>query len=160
MFKQLKGVISAEPGYAGGKVVNPSYEQVCSGNTGHAETVNIIFDPKVITYANLVEVFLTVHNPTTRDRQGPDIGPHYRSILFYRDEAQKKDAEAMIQKFTAARVWRDPIVTDVLPYSNFYRAEDYHLDFYNRNKNQMYCARVVAPKIKEFRARFKAALKE
>jgi peptide-methionine (S)-S-oxide reductase len=159
MFKQLKGVQSAEPGYAGGKTASPSYEEVCSGTTGHAETVNIIFDPKVISYRDLVEIFLTVHDPTTLNRQGADEGTQYRSAIFYRSEAQKSDAQEIIKKVTAARLWEDPIVTQVVPYQQFYRAEDYHLDYFNRNPNQSYCVNVIAPKVAKFRAKYKDRLK-
>jgi peptide-methionine (S)-S-oxide reductase len=159
MFKQLKGVTSAEPGYAGGKQANPSYEEVCSGNTGHAEAVNIIFDPKVISYRDLAEIFLTVHDPTTLNRQGADEGTQYRSAIFYRSEAQKRDAEEIIKKVTAARLWNDPIVTQVAPYKQFYRAEDYHLNYYERHPKQPYCVNVITPKIEKFRAKFKDKLK-
>lgn len=159
IFKQLKGVLKVEPGYAGGRIARPSYEQVETGRTGHAESVNIIFDPKVISYRDLLEVLLTVRDPTTLNRQGPDEGPQYRSIIFYRNAAQKQQAEAVIRKITAAHVWKSPIVTTVEPFKNFYRAEDYHLDYYNRHPNEPYCRFVVAPEIAEFRAKFKAKLK-
>ena len=159
IFKQLKGVARAEPGYAGGKIANPTYEQVCAQTTGHAETVNVIFDPKVISYRDLVEVLLTVRDPTTLDRQGPDEGPEYRSVIFYRNAEQKADAEAMMKQIAAARIWKNPIVTKIEPFKVFYRAEDYHLDYYNLHPNQSYCAHVVAPEIEEFRTKFKAKLK-
>ena len=160
IFKQLKGVDKAEPGYSGGKLVNPSYEQVENGDTGHAESLNITFDPKVISYGDLLEVLLTTRNPTTPNKQGPDEGPQYRSIIFYRDEAQHKAALETIQKINAAHIWSDPVVTEVKPFTKFYRAEDYHLDYYNRHPSQPYCASVIAPEIAEFRAKFKAKLKE
>jgi peptide-methionine (S)-S-oxide reductase len=159
IFKQLKGVDKVLPGYAGGRVSNPSYEQVETGTTGHAESINITFDSKVITYKDLLEVLLTVRNPTTRDRQGNDEGPQYRSIIFYRDEEQHKAAKEMIQKFNQAHIWADSIVTEVRPFTNFYRAEDYHLDYYHKHPDQPYCAGVIAPEIEEFRAKFKAKLK-
>lgn len=160
IFKQLKGVDRVEPGYAGGKLANPSYEQVETGNTGHAETVNITFDPKVISYRDLLHVLLTVRNPTTLNKQGPDEGPQYRSVIFYRNDEQKKAAQEVIQEVTKAHAWNAPIVTPVTPFSNFYRAEDYHLNYYNLHPNEPYCRYVIAPEIKEFRARFKSKLKQ
>ena len=159
IFKQLKGVSSVEPGYAGGTLKNPTYEQVEEANTGHAETVNIIFDPKVISYRDLLQVLLTVRNPTTKDQQGPDAGPQYRSVIFARTPEQKQQAQDEIKKFTADKVWPDPIVTEVVDYKNFYRAEDYHLDYYNQHPNQPYCAGVVGPEIEEFKTKFKDKLK-
>jgi peptide-methionine (S)-S-oxide reductase len=159
IFKQLKGVEKAEPGYAGGKVARPSYEQVESGDTGHAETVNVTFDPQVISYRDLLQVLLTVRNPTTRNRQGPDEGPQYRSVIFYRNEEQHRAAVETIRKITAAHLWPRPIVTAVTPFTNFYRAENYHLDYYRRHPNEPYCRYVIAPEIAEFRARFKTKLK-
>lgn len=159
IFSQLKGVASVEPGYSGGKLKNPTYEQVEQANTGHAETVNIIFDPKVITYKDLLDVLLTVRNPTTQDQQGPDVGPQYRSVIFARDAGQKKEAQDAIKRIRAAHLWDAPIVTQVAPYSKFYRAEDYHLNYYNLHPQQGYCAAVVAPEIAEFREKFKSKLK-
>lgn len=159
IFKQLKGVERAEPGYAGGKVARPSYEQVETGTTGHAESLNIVFDPRVITYRDLLEVLLTVRNPTTLNKQGPDEGPQYRSIIFYRNEAQHKAATEVIQKFTKEHVWSNPIVTEVTPFTNFYRAEDYHFNYYNLHPDERYCRYVIAPEIAEFRAKFKSKLK-
>ena len=159
IFKQLKGVYKAEPGYAGGKLANPSYEQVETGSTGHAEALNIVFDPKVISYRDLLDVLLTVRDPTTINRQGPDEGPQYRSIIFYRNEEQKRAAKEMIAKFNAAHIWQRPIVTEVQPFSNFYRAEDYHFNYYNLHPDQPYCKFVIAPEIAEFRAKFKSKLK-
>ena len=159
IFKQLKGVQSVEPGYAGGKTKNPTYEQVEEADTGHAETINIIFDPKVISYRDLLEVLLTVRDPTTKDRQGPDSGPQYRSVIFARTPEQKQQALNAIKEFEAKHVWKAPIVTQVAPYSPFYRAEDYHLDYYNLHPNQGYCAQVIAPEIEEFHAKFKSKLK-
>ena len=160
MFNQLKGVSSAESGYAGGAVINPSYEQVCGARTGHAEAVNVVFDPKVISYRELVEIFLTMHDPTTLNRQGPDEGPQYRSAIFPRNDAQKKVAEETIAQFTKDGHYSDPIVTKIEPFKNFFRAEDYHLDYYNLNPNERYCARVVKPKIDKFVAKFKEKLKK
>jgi peptide-methionine (S)-S-oxide reductase len=159
IFKQLKGVSSVEPGYAGGDLKNPTYEQVEEANTGHAETINIIFDPKVISYPDLLQVLLTVRNPTTKDQQGPDEGPQYRSVIFARTAEQKQEAQDAIKQFTAKKVWPDPIVTEVADYKNFYRAEDYHLDYYNQHPDQGYCAAVIAPEIEEFKEKFKDRLK-
>ena len=160
IFKQLQGVDKAEPGYAGGKLANPSYNQVETGETGHAETLNITYNPKVISYRDLLTVLLTVRNPTTPNKQGPDEGPQYRSVIFYRSEAQKQAALETIQKINAAHLWKDPIVTEVQPFTHFYRAEDYHLDYYNRHPDQPYCESVIAPEIAEFRAKFRAKLKK
>ena len=159
IFKQLKGVASVEPGFAGGKTKNPTYAQVEEADTGHAETVNILFDPKVISYRDLLEVLLTVRNPTTPNKQGPDEGPQYRSVIFARNAGQKQEALAAIKQFTAKRIWNAPIVTEVAPLKTFYRAEDYHLDYYNLHPQQPYCAGVIAPEIAEFRAKFAGKLK-
>lgn len=160
IFKQLKGVEKVEPGYAGGKKANPSYEQVETGTTGHAESLNISFNPKVITYRDLLEVLLTVRNPTTPDKQGPDEGPQYRSIIFYHNDEQHKEAQDVIKKFIAGRVWPDPIVTEIRPFANFYKAESYHFDYYRLHPEEGYCKHVIAPEIAEFRAKFKAKLKK
>ncbi|MBV9866929.1 MAG: peptide-methionine (S)-S-oxide reductase MsrA [Abitibacteriaceae bacterium] len=160
IFKQLKGVDRVEPGYAGGKLANPSYEQVETGRTGHAETVNITYDPKVISYRDLLHVLLIVRDPTTLNKQGPDEGPQYRSVIFYRNDEQKKAAQEVIQEATKAHVWNAPIVTAVTPFTNFYRAEDYHLNYYNLHPNEPYCRYVIAPEIRAFRARFKSKLKQ
>lgn len=159
IFKQIKGVNSVEPGYAGGNLKDPTYEQVEEANTGHAETINIIFDPKVISYPDLLQVLLTVRNPTTKDQQGPDYGPQYRSVIFARTVEQKQQAQDAIKQFTAGKVWKDPIVTEVADYKTFYRAEDYHLDYYNQHPNQGYCAAVIAPEIAEFKEKFADKLK-
>lgn len=160
IFKQLKGVEKAEPGYAGGNVKNPSYEQVETGTTGHAESLNITYDPTQISYRDLLDVLLTVRNPTTRNQQGPDVGPQYRSVIFYRNAQQKADAQAAIAKVTQTHLWNAPIVTEVKPFSGFYRAEDYHLDYYNHHPSEGYCSAVIAPEIAEFRAKFKNKLKK
>ncbi len=160
IFKQLKGVKKVDPGYAGGNVSHPSYEQVETGGTGHAESINIAFDPAVITYNDLLRVLLTVRDPTTVDRQGNDQGPQYRSIIFYRTPTQKKEAENVIRSINAAHIWKAPIVTAVAPYGTFYRAEDYHYDYYNLHPDQSYCKYVIAPEITEFRAKFKPLLKK
>jgi peptide-methionine (S)-S-oxide reductase len=159
IFKQLKGVDKVLPGYAGGKLVNPNYEDVETGNTGHAETINITFDPGKITFRELLDVMLTCRDPTTLNRQGNDEGTQYRSIIFYRNEQQHKDALDMIKKYTDNHVYSDRIVTEVIPFKNFYRAEDYHLDYYRLHPDQPYCRGVIAPEIARFRAIFKSKLK-
>ncbi len=159
IFKQLKGVERVEPGYAGGKVAKPSYEQVETGTTGHAESLNIVFDPKIITNRDLLEVLLTVRDPTTPDRQGPDEGPQYRSLIFYRNEAQHTAAAEEIKKINKSHMWPNPIVTQVVPFTSFYRAEAYHFDYYNLHPDERYCRFVIAPEIAQFRSRFKSKLK-
>ena len=136
MFARLKGVDKAEPGYAAGTVDKPTYEQVGTGRTGHAETASITFDPKVISYEDLLHVLLTVHDPTTLNRQGPDVGTQYRSAIFYHNDEQKQAAQKVIKEVTEARLWKDPIVTPVTPFTNFYRAEDYHLNYYSLHPDQ------------------------
>ncbi len=159
MFKQLKGVAKVEPGYAGGDPKNPSYEQVETGQTGHSETINVIYDPKVISYHDLLKVFLTVHDPTTLDKQGADTGPQYRSRIFYRSPAQKAVALQTVSEIGKSGLYKSPIVTKIEPYKNFYRAEDYHLDYYNLNPTQGYCEYVVKPKVEKFQTKFKGMLK-
>ena len=159
IFQQLKGVEKIEPGYAGGNAANPTYEQVETGLTGHAETINISYDPKVISYRDLLQVLLTVRNPTTLNQQGPDAGTQYRSVIFYRNAAQKQEAEEAIQKTTAAHLWPGRIVTAVQPFTHFYPAESYHDDYYRHHPDEGYCALVIAPEITEFRSKFAAKLK-
>lgn len=159
MFKQLRGVEKVEPGYAGGQVENPGYEQVGQGNTGHAETVSILFDPQEISYRDLLRVLMTVHDPTTLNRQGPDEGPQYRSAIFFHNPQQQKAAREVIQEVTKAGLWQGKIVTEVTPFTNFYRAEEYHLDYYNRHPDEPYCKSVIAPKIEKFQTKFKSRLK-
>lgn len=160
VFDDLKGVESVESGYSGGSVVDPSYTQVCDGNTGHAEAVQITFDPKVITYRDLLEVFFTIHDPTTKDRQGADVGSQYRSVIFYHDEDQKKIASQVIREITDAGIWSDPIVTEVIPFDKFYMAEDYHQEYFKKNPYQGYCRAVIAPKVAKFRTHFVERLKK
>ena len=138
-IKQLEGVISVRSGYMGGRAANPTYQQVCSGKTGHVEIAEVVFDPAIISYNDLLHVFFTLHDPTTLNRQGNDVGEQYRSVIFYRDEAQKKAAEDVIAEFTHDKVFADTIVTAVEPASTFYVAEDYHQDYYANNPNQPYC---------------------
>lgn len=151
VFQQLKGVAKVESGYAGGTVPNPSYEAVCTGRTGHAEVVQVTYDPDVISFRDLLEVFFTIHDPTTRDRQGPDVGTQYRSAIFYHSPEQRVTAEQVIADLEAQKLWDDPIVTEVVPLAAFYPAEEYHRDYYLRNPNQAYCRAVVAPKVAKAR---------
>src|SRR6266511_369808 len=150
-FQELRGVERVESGYAGGRVPDPSYELVCTGTTGHAEVVRITFDPSVITYRDLLEIFFVVHDPTTLNRQGGDVGTQYRSAVFYHSPEQKSEAERVIAELEAAHVWDDPIVTEVVPFEAFYPAEEYHRDYYRRNPNQGYCRVVIAPKVAKVR---------
>jgi len=160
IFKQLRGVERVDPGYAGGTMPHPSYEQVETGQTGYAESVNIIYDPKVISYKQLLRVLLTVRDPTTLNRQGPDEGTNYRSVIFYHNAEQKVEAEQAIQQITAEHIWADPIVTKVQPFTTFWRAEDYHLNYYALHPNQPYCAYVIAPEIARFRQMYRSELKQ
>jgi len=159
VFEQMRGATSVASGYAGGHVANPSYAQVCSGTTGHAEATQVTFDPKVVSFRELLEVFFSIHDPTTLNRQGPDVGPQYRSAIFYHTSGQKTEAEGMIRELEASRVWAHPIVTEVKPFTAFYPAEDYHLRYYDSNPEQPYCQVVVAPKLAKFRKQFAARLK-
>jgi peptide-methionine (S)-S-oxide reductase len=160
VFDELKGVERVESGYAGGKVKHPTYREVCSGLTGHAEVTKITFDPQVISFKEILEVFFTVHDPTTLNRQGADVGTPYRSVIFYHDDEQKKIAEQVIREITAAKLWDNPIVTEVKPFTAFYKAEGYHQDYYVNNPAQPYCQVVIAPKVLKFRKKFKAKLRE
>jgi peptide-methionine (S)-S-oxide reductase len=160
VFKDLRGVDSVVSGYAGGKVVNPTYHQVCSGTTGHAEVVQVTFDPQTVTFREILEVFFTIHDPTTLNRQGADTGTQYRSAIFYHSPEQREVAEQVIAELTAEQLWRDPVVTQVTPLSEFYAAEDYHQDYFERNPYQPYCMAVVAPKVAKFRKKFVANLKK
>ncbi len=159
VFDDLKGVISVESGYSGGTVANPSYEQVCTGKTGHAEVVQISFDPGVISYEDLLRIFFTVHDPTTLNRQGNDTGTQYRSIIFYHDENQKRAAEKIIKEISEEKIWDDPIVTELSPFKGFYKAEDYHQEYFANNPSQGYCRIVIAPKVAKFRTRYADRLK-
>ncbi len=158
-IKQLQGVESVRSGYMGGRVANPTYQQVCSGKTGHVEVAEITFDPAIISFSDLLHVFFTLHDPTTLNRQGNDVGDQYRSVIFYRDEAQKKTAEDVIAELTRDKVFADPIVTAVEPASTFYVAEDYHQDYFANNSMQPYCMFVVAPKVKKIRDKYASRLK-
>jgi len=160
VFDDLKGVDSVESGYMGGKTVNPSYEEVCSGETGHAEVVQLSFDPKQVSFKEILEVFFVIHDPTTLNRQGNDVGTQYRSAIFYHSVEQKAAAEQVIANLGAAKVYEDPIVTEVVPASKFYVAEDYHQEYFRRNAAQPYCAFVVRPKVAKFRKHFLEKLKK
>ncbi len=159
VFEELRGVDAAVSGYAGGKVPNPTYKAVCSGTTGHAEVVEVTFDPNVVPLRRILEVFFTVHDPTTLNRQGPDVGTQYRSVAFYRDERQKREIEQTIRDFATRGVWPGRIVTEVAPFEVFYPAEDYHQEYYELNGEAPYCRAVIAPKIAKFRKEFKEYLK-
>ncbi len=159
VFDELEGVIDVVPGYAGGHVPNPTYEQVCTGTTGHAEAVQITFDPDRISYRELLEVFFSVHDPTTLNRQGPDVGHQYRSAIFTHSPEQERVAREVITELERKRVWPDSIVTEVVPFTNFYPAEDYHRDYYRRHPDQAYCVAVIAPKLEKFRRRYAHRLK-
>jgi peptide-methionine (S)-S-oxide reductase len=160
VFDELKGVESVESGYSGGHVPNPTYKQVCSDTTGHAEAVRVTFDPTIITYRDLLKVFFAIHDPTTLNRQGNDIGTSYRSAIFYLDDEQKRVAEEVIAELTAAQIWPNPIVTEVTPFDAFYLAEDYHQEYFAKNPFQPYCMAVVAPKVTKFRKQFVERLKK
>lgn len=160
VYDQLKGVISVESGYAGGHVDKPTYQQVCGGRTGHAEVVRITFDPDVVSFRQLLEVFFTIHDPTTLNRQGADIGPQYRSAIFYHSPEQKATAEEVIRQLEAEKLWPDPIVTEVSPASNYYEAEAYHQEYFARNPYQGYCQVVIAPKVAKFRKKYLDQLKQ
>jgi peptide-methionine (S)-S-oxide reductase len=160
VFDELKGVESVESGYSGGHVQNPGYAQVCDGDTGHAEVVQVTFDPQVLSYKDLLTVFFTIHDPTTLNRQGNDVGTQYRSAIFYHAEQQKRVAEEVIREITAAGIWDAPIVTEVTPFDRFYIAEDYHQEYFKKNPFQGYCRAIIVPKVAKFRHKFAARLKK
>lgn len=159
VYELLAGVVAVESGYSGGHVVDPAYEQVCSGTTGHAEVVQVRFDAEQIDYRQVLEVFFGVHDPTTQDRQGHDVGPQYRSAIFYHDDGQRHEATALIAELAAEGVFADPIVTELVPFARFWPAEDYHREYFRRHPTQPYCAVVVGPKVTGFRQRFARRLK-
>jgi peptide-methionine (S)-S-oxide reductase len=158
-FEQVAGVKQVVSGYAGGRLPDPTYEQVCSGRTGHAEVVQITFDPAVISYRELLDIFFAIHDPTTPDRQGADVGPQYRSIILYHSDEQRRIAEATIRELDAAGLWPGPIVTEIAPLADFFPAEDYHQHYFQRNPHQPYCQFVVAPKVQKVRQKFSYRLK-
>ncbi len=160
IFKELKGVEKVVSGYSGGKIKDPNYYEVSEGNTGHAESIQITYYPKFISYEQLLEVFFLTHNPTTPDRQGNDIGPQYRSVIFYHDEEQKKSAEKVKKKIEDEKVYDAPIVTELVPYQNFYLAESYHQDYFIKNPDQPYCQFVINPKLSKLRQKFSSLLKK
>jgi peptide-methionine (S)-S-oxide reductase len=160
VYDRLRGVESVESGYMGGQRPDPTYEAVCNGDTGHAEVVRVTFDPKVLSYRDLLEVFFVIHDPTTLNRQGNDVGSQYRSAIFYHTPEQKAEAEKIIRELTADKAFADPIVTEVVSAGQFYTAERYHQDYFQNNPNQPYCHYVVAPKVAKFREKFAARQKK
>ena len=159
VYKELRGVERVVSGYAGGHVEEPTYRQVCDGTTGHAEVVQISYDPRAVSFRELLEVFFTVHDPTTLNRQGADVGTQYRSAIFYHSPEQREEAGRVVRDIESARLWDAPVVTEVAPLEKFYPAEDYHQDYFERNPAQPYCRAVVAPKVAKFRRRFLEKLK-
>jgi len=160
VFDDVKGVHGVESGYAGGAMANPSYREVCNGNTGHAEVVQVHFDPNVVSYRDLLNVFFAIHDPTTLNRQGADVGTQYRSAIFYHDDEQKMSAEELIKDLNAQKIWDNPIVTEVAKLDKFYMAEEYHQEYFARNPYQPYCMAVVAPKVSKFRKHHLEMLKK
>jgi peptide-methionine (S)-S-oxide reductase len=160
VFQELKGVLKVISGYSGGQVANPSYEEVCTGTTGHAECLQIIYDPSVISFDELLEVFWASHDPTTLNRQGNDVGTQYRSAIFYHDEEQKKKAEHYKAELNQHGAYDKPIVTEIVPFTKFYPAENYHQDYYNTHGSQPYCYLVIRPKVEKFQKAFKNKLKK
>lgn len=158
-LNMVKGVVKAESGYAGGELENPTYQQICSGNTGHAEVVQVEFDPQVLSFEVLLELFFQLHDPTQLNRQGNDVGTQYRSVILYHNKSQKQQAEAKLQQLTNANIWPEPIVTELAPLLRFYPAEDYHQGYALTNPNQPYCALVVTPKLNKFQHEFRNLLK-
>lgn len=160
ILNDLKGVEKVESGYSGGSVKNPTYEMVCSGKTGHAEVVKITFDPEIISYGKILEIFFHIHDPTTLNRQGNDIGTQYRSVIFYNSDVQKNTAEEVIKNISVSGLWGDPVVTEVTALEEYYPAENYHQDYYNNNKEKSYCSIVIAPKIAKFYKEYKELIKD
>ena len=159
VFDGLAGVVSVESGYSGGRTANPAYEDICRGDTGHAEVVRITFDPAAIGYADILDVFFTIHDPTTLNFQGSDVGTQYRSVIHYHTPAQQAAAEQAVRRLTEEQVFADPIVTEIAPAVHFYEAEQYHQEYFERNPRQPYCQYVVSPKVSKFRRKFAARLK-
>lgn len=160
IFRRLRGVEEVVSGYTGGTIRNPTYREVCSGTTGHAEAVRVSFDPEAISFAELLDIFWRSHDPTTLNRQGPDIGTQYRSTIFYHDDKQRETAEKSKREAEEARLWPDPIVTEIVPFTSFHEAEEYHQDYYRLNPLQGYCRLVIGPKIRKLRKEFTDKLKE
>lgn len=159
VFQRLKGVIKVESGYSGGTVPNPTYDAVSTGKTGHAEVTQITFDPQKISFAELLEVFWKTHDPTTLNRQSADVGTQYRSVIFYHNDEQKQLSEKYKRELDSAKIWSDPIVTEISPFKKFYKAEDYHQNYYNKNRNLPYCSFVITPKLEKFKKIFTDKLK-
>jgi peptide-methionine (S)-S-oxide reductase len=159
VYDDMEGVLSVESGYMGGRQPNPTYRDVCSGSTGHAEVVRVTFDPDVASFRDILEVFFAIHDPTTLNRQGNDAGTQYRSAIFYHSDEQRATAEQVIRELTAEKAFRDPIVTEVAPATTFYAAEDYHQEYFAHNPQQPYCTYVVAPKVQKFRHKFSRKVK-
>jgi peptide-methionine (S)-S-oxide reductase len=160
VYDDVEGVVSVESGYSGGIVAKPSYQQVCTGMTGHAEVVRVTFDPGVISYREILQIFFSIHNPTTLNRQGADVGTQYRSVIFYHDEAQMKTAQEVMREVEQEGVWDDPLVTQLAPFEAFYMAEDYHQEYFKNNPYQGYCQVVIAPKVAKFRQKFAQRLRQ
>jgi peptide-methionine (S)-S-oxide reductase len=160
VFDEMKGIVAVESGYSNGHVVNPSYREVCTGQTGHAEVVRLTYDPALVSFRDILQVFFAIHDPTTLNRQGGDVGTQYRSGIYYHDEEQKQVAQAVIGELNAQGIWGRPIVTDVAPLDNFSIAEDYHQEYFARNPYQPYCQAVVAPKVAKFRKYYVELLKK
>ena len=159
VFSELRGVKIVISGYSGGSVPNPSYQQICTVATGHAEVVQITFDPDIISFKEIIEIFLTIHDPTTPNRQGADVGTQYRSVIFYRTKEQEKVAREVIQEFEVGKIWKSPIVTELIPFKVFYPAEEYHQEYFKQNPDQMYCSVVISPKLAKFRKQYLTKLK-
>lgn len=160
VYEMLEGVIKVESGYSGGTVKNPSYREVCTGRTGHAEVAQITFDNSKTSVDEILKVFFTVHDPTTLNKQGADVGPQYRSVIFYRNEQQRNSARSIIDDLNNEHVYTSPVVTQLAPFTNFYKAEDYHQDYYNQNRQEPYCRLVIQPKLEKFEKLFKDRLKK
>jgi len=160
VYDQLKGVEHVESGYTGGHVINPSYRQICNGDTGHAEAVEITFDPQVVSYKDLLDIFFTIHDPTTLNRQGNDVGTQYRSVIFCETPEQRADAEAVVADLTAQKLWRDPIVTEIAAAAPYYPAEAYHQDYFAHHPSQAYCQVIIEPKVAKFRKAFAERLRK
>lgn len=160
IFNEIKGVEKVESGFSGGRASNPSYEDVCTGKTGHAEAVQVTFDPKIISFEEIMKIFFTAHDPTTMNRQGADVGEQYRSVIFYRSEKQRKTAEQVVKELESQKIWGKPIVTQIVPFKAFYKAEDYHQNYYKKNRYHPYCLLIINPKLRKFRESFEGKLKK
>jgi len=160
LFRRLKGVSSVTPGYAGGTLPNPTYENVCEGDTGHAETIQVVFDPNQIPYEKILEIFFYTHNPTTLNRQGNDRGTQYRSAIFYHSEAQRTSAQKMKEEIEKEKVYDNPVITEIVPFTKFYPAEDYHKNYFDKNAGMPYCSIIISPKIHKLLNLYSDAVKE